>query len=192
MRGGACVTSNRKVCRVVNGKCKPKSADCSALGSGFETYSPGNCCGKTKCCAPCDAACTHKYGGNCVLESECNMIKNSSLCTSCDGLICCIPSPVSTAQWIGIYTLSGDYIAFEMTLTFDGGRITGQGSEDIGAFTIDGTFVANTKRIVLIKRFTNMGTDAGYFGSLIANGQTISGRWQNGQINGVFRLNRAQ
>lgn len=38
-----------------------------------------------------DAACIYEHGGNCVLESECNMIRNSSLCTLCAGLICCIP-----------------------------------------------------------------------------------------------------
>ncbi|XP_076077156.1 uncharacterized protein LOC143047784 [Mytilus galloprovincialis] len=188
------VTSNRKVCRAVNGKCKSKSADCSVLGSGFEAYSPGNCCGRTKCCAPCDAACIYEHGGNCVLESECNMIRNSSLCTSCAGLICCIPQPVMTSQWIGTYFQDGKNVEFGFTLTFDGSSITGQDSEGNGALTLDGTLVVfpGFIRAEFTTASSLTGTEVGYSGFLFNDGQTISGRWESGQNNGAFVLNRVQ
>ncbi|XP_063401998.1 uncharacterized protein LOC134686254 [Mytilus trossulus] len=188
------VTSNRKVCGVVNGKCKPKPADCSVLGSGFEAYSPGNCCSRTKCCAPCNAACTYEYGGNCVLESECNMIRNSSLCTSCDGLICCIPTPVTISQWTGTYNEDGKDVALSFTLTFNGSSITGQDSEGNGALTLDGTivFFPGFIRVEFTTTSTVSGTEVGYSGRLINDGQTISGRWGSGQKNGAFSLHRVQ
>ncbi|XP_071134653.1 uncharacterized protein [Mytilus edulis] len=141
-----------------------------------------------------DAACTYEYGGNCVLESECNMIRNSRLCTSCDGLICCIPTPVTTSQWIGTYNEDGKDIAFGFTLTFDGISITGQDSEGNEDITLDGTMVAFSDfvRIEFTTTSTLAGTEVGYSGFLINDGQTISGRWGSGQKNGAFVLNRVQ
>jgi len=90
-----------------------------------------------------------------------------------------------SGKWGGFYAGSGQYSNVSMNLTMQGGVISGSGSDQVGFFTVQGTYNSNDLSCSWNKSYA--GSTVIYTGTL--SGQTITGTWYfPGNASGNFQL----
>jgi hypothetical protein len=98
------------------------------------------------------------------------------------------PAYPPTGPWTGYYRygLGSSKHRMQLMLEFSiGGRILGDGIDDIAPFLIDGTFDAATNQASWRKSYIGMHTIL-YDG--VYDGRAISGQWDNDEVTGGFRI----
>ncbi len=97
------------------------------------------------------------------------------------------PGTFQSGQWTGFYTYAGSVRRHRMDLLleFEGGRIDGEGVDDVGAFIVTGRFDASSKECTWRKEYLGMHS-VFYEGRGDTRG--IRGTWSITVENGGFHI----
>lgn len=89
--------------------------------------------------------------------------------------------------WVGFYTQFNTEHPFSMQLAFQGNNVHGVGSDEIGQFSIDGSWNSNTGKVEFVKRYVGQHSVT-YEGTLANDGTSMEGTYRVGGGSGKFRM----
>ncbi|CAG2202696.1 unnamed protein product [Mytilus edulis] len=126
-------------------------------------------------------------GGTCDKVDSCGGPHSTDGCSHSLNDVCCFDESYGRdGVWPGYYVYADEQYPWSMSIQFDRNSITGGGSDDVGTFTINGSWNPLSKDINFVKAYT--AHTVSYTGQVTADVCTMYGQYQVGSTTGAFNM----
>ncbi|VDI48491.1 Hypothetical predicted protein [Mytilus galloprovincialis] len=81
-----------------------------------------------------------------------------------------------SGHWTGFYNQNGNRYAFELDIAFEGDKVSGEGDDGIGKFSINGDWISSSGKIQFCKQYHGKHS-VDYSGQLSCDGRSMKGKY---------------